>query len=197
MVLGYHVILGAYGFWLPNDPRGSWSDFVRCWELRKFGPAKVARTRQSQAGKEHDHKLRLRAKQSLRYPPVTWTGVQARAIARGFAAYFAKSGVVVWACSIMPEHVHLVVARHRYSVEQIINLAKAAATKQVTRERVHPLAEFGGDSGDLPPRMWSRGHWRVFLNSEAALRTAIDYVTQNPIKEGKRRQEWSFVARFD
>ncbi len=32
-VLAYHVIFGAYGFWLPNDPRGSWSDFVAAWEL--------------------------------------------------------------------------------------------------------------------------------------------------------------------
>jgi len=28
MVIGFHVILTAYGFWLPNDPRGSWSEFV-------------------------------------------------------------------------------------------------------------------------------------------------------------------------
>jgi len=28
MVRGYHVIFGMYGFWLPNDPRGSWSDYV-------------------------------------------------------------------------------------------------------------------------------------------------------------------------
>lgn len=34
MVLGFHVIFSAYGFWLPNDPRGSWSDWVRKWELR-------------------------------------------------------------------------------------------------------------------------------------------------------------------
>lgn len=27
-MLGAHVIFGAYGFWLPNDPRGSWSEFV-------------------------------------------------------------------------------------------------------------------------------------------------------------------------
>ena len=40
-VLAYHLILTAYGFWLPNDPRGSWSDFVRAWELRRFGPAAV------------------------------------------------------------------------------------------------------------------------------------------------------------
>ena len=39
MVHGYHVIVCAYGFWLPNDPRGSWSDFVGKWELVRFGKA--------------------------------------------------------------------------------------------------------------------------------------------------------------
>src|SRR4051812_43899841 len=33
MIVGYHVIFSTYGFWLPNDPRGSWSDFVGSWEL--------------------------------------------------------------------------------------------------------------------------------------------------------------------
>ena len=37
MIHGYHVILPHYGFWLPNDPRGSWSLFVASWELAKFG----------------------------------------------------------------------------------------------------------------------------------------------------------------
>ena len=32
-VLAYHAIFTAYGFWLPNDPRGSWSSYVRSWEL--------------------------------------------------------------------------------------------------------------------------------------------------------------------
>jgi hypothetical protein len=39
MIHGYHVVWGAYGFWLPNDPRGSWSDFVYAWELARFGQA--------------------------------------------------------------------------------------------------------------------------------------------------------------
>ena len=38
MVHGYHIIMPVYGFWLPNDPRGSWSDTVRKWELTRFGP---------------------------------------------------------------------------------------------------------------------------------------------------------------
>ncbi len=37
MIHAYHAIFGAYGFWLPNDPRGSWSDFVGAWELLRFG----------------------------------------------------------------------------------------------------------------------------------------------------------------
>ncbi len=37
MIVGYHIIFGMYGFWLPNDPRGSWSDFVGSWELYRFG----------------------------------------------------------------------------------------------------------------------------------------------------------------
>jgi hypothetical protein len=32
MLHGFHVIFSADGFWLPNDPRGSWSEFVRRWE---------------------------------------------------------------------------------------------------------------------------------------------------------------------
>ena len=39
MVYAYHVIISAYGFWLPNDPRGSWSDMVRKYELLRYGPA--------------------------------------------------------------------------------------------------------------------------------------------------------------
>ena len=37
VVLGYHIIFTAYGFWLPNDPRGSWSEFVAAWELFLHG----------------------------------------------------------------------------------------------------------------------------------------------------------------
>jgi len=53
MILGYHVIFGAYGFWLPNDPRGSWSDFVGAWELFRYGAATKTNTTVSVAGRRH------------------------------------------------------------------------------------------------------------------------------------------------
>src|SRR5438270_7440647 len=85
MIHGYHVIFGAYGFWLPNDPRGSWSDFVGSWELFRFGTATTTDTRASVAHRAHDQARRQAAKQALQRPAVRFTGPQARAIARGFA----------------------------------------------------------------------------------------------------------------
>ena len=109
MIRAYHAIFTAYGFWLPNDPRGSWSDFVGSWELFRFGPATKTDTRRSVAGKPHDRALRLAAKQALKYPPVQFNGRQASSIARGFATAIAEHGYRVHACSILPEHVHVVV----------------------------------------------------------------------------------------
>ncbi len=83
MVLGYHVIFGAYGFWLPNDPRGSWSDFVESWDLFRYGPATTTTETRSLAMAPHDRALRMQAKEALKYPAVQFTGLQALAIGPG------------------------------------------------------------------------------------------------------------------
>lgn len=70
MVLAYHLIVTAYGFWLPNDPRGSWSDFVRSWELFWYGASSKVTTRASLAKRDHDRDLRRAQKSALRYDPV-------------------------------------------------------------------------------------------------------------------------------
>jgi hypothetical protein len=45
--------------------------------------------------------------------------------------------------------------------------------------------------------MWARGHWKVFLNNANDVRRAIQYVEQNPIKDGKPFQRWWFVTPYD
>src|SRR5262249_16562833 len=54
MVLASHVIFGTYGFWLPNDPRGSWSDFVGAWGLFRYGKATKTTETVSLAYRTHD-----------------------------------------------------------------------------------------------------------------------------------------------
>src|SRR3954466_10705002 len=108
MIVGYHVIFSAYGFWLPNDPRGSWTDFVGSWELFRYGPATKTTETRSVAHADHDRAARRAAKQALKHPAVRFTEDQVRSVARGFAGYVERSGLKIWACAIMPDHVHLV-----------------------------------------------------------------------------------------
>ncbi len=124
MVIGYHVIIGAYGFWLPNDPRGSWSTEVWARHLRRFGPATKVNTRRSLACRGHDPVKRLKAKRQLKYPAVQFSGVQARAVGRGFAKAVEELELKVFACSIMPDHVHLVTGRHARDVEYLAGFLK-------------------------------------------------------------------------
>jgi REP element-mobilizing transposase RayT len=196
MVLGYHVIFSAYGFWLPNDPRGSWSEFVGSWELFRFGPATKTESRVSVAARSHDVTCRLSAKDALNYPPVEFIGVQARAIGRGFAESIRKGGVTVWACSILPNHVHLVIGRHSSQVEQLVNFLKGEATKSLVAEDLHPFAECAAPSGKIP-NCWAAGQWKVYLDSVEDITRSIQYVEANPIKEGKPAQRWPFVVPFD
>jgi len=183
VIIASHVIFSAYGFWLPNDPRGSWSDFVRNWELTRFGPATKVSTTRSLARNSHDRQSRRAAKRALAHPPTVFTGIQARAIARAFDEFIERNSITVWACAILPEHVHMVIARHHYDVEQIVNLLKGAATRRLKQDGLSPA----GDG-------WARRLWKVFLDAADDVVRAVRYVRGNPAKEGKREQPWSFVA---
>ncbi len=196
MVLGSHVIITAYGFWLPNDPRGSWSDFVRSWELLRFGPATKVSTHRSVAHVPHDRERRLAAKRALRFRPVRFNGRQALCIANAFAKQVRKSGFIVVACAILPDHVHLVVLRHTYRVEQVTNLLKGAATRALRECGMHPMRDQVRVGEELPSP-WATGLWKVFLFSDADVRRAVKYVEDNPQKEGKKRQNWKFVTSID
>lgn len=194
VVLGYHIIISCYGFWLPNDPRGSWSSSVRKWELFRYGgPATIVKTRRSVASRSHDRQQRIAAKQLLKYPPVTLNGEQARSVAIGFGEAVTRGGYIALACAVMPDHAHLVIARDGRLSEQVRSHLKRAASTRLHADGLHPLATYQRGSKS-PPTPWSRGGWQVYLNSNDDVQRAVTYVEQNPIREGLNRQRWSFVT---
>jgi REP element-mobilizing transposase RayT len=196
VVHGYHVILPHYGFWLPNDPRGSWSCVVARWELVRFGKTTRHLEQRTLAQLSADELgQREAARKVLLYPPVSLTGEQALSVARGFQRQAAKCGYAIWACTILPEHTHLVIARHKYKVEQLTNLLKGAATRQLMEENRHPLAKHAPPN-HRPPSMWARHQWKAYLDSDEAIQNAMAYVIENPIKEGKPKQKWSWITPY-
>lgn len=182
MIHAFHCIFTAYGFWLPNEPRGSWSNSVRSWELARFGPATKVHTRESLANHPYDHALKKQMQDALKHHPVHFTGKQAKVIAEAFAG----TPYVFHACAIMPEHVHLVLGRMKRNIRQAIGHMKSVATMALR-----------GHGWFLDHSPWVHHGWNVYLDSPQRVRNAIAYVENNPVKEGKKKQNWKFVVPYD
>ncbi|MEM6393766.1 MAG: hypothetical protein AAF797_13405 [Planctomycetota bacterium] len=187
MVIGYHLIVTAYGFWLPNDPRGSWSSWVRAFEIYQAGGAATkTETRGSVAGVGHDRERRTAAKAAMKFPAVRFDGRQAKAVGEGFGLAVKEQGYRVWACAVMPDHAHLVLGRHERTVERMRDHLKARATRVLNLRGCHPL------EGTATP--WARKGWAVYLDEWADVERAVRYVEGNPGKAGLPGQRWSFVT---
>lgn len=182
MILAFHSIISTYGFWLPNEPRGSWSTCVRSWELAQFGPATKVDTRRSVARKPYDRRLKQAMLEALQYEPVSFTGEQAKIVALSFA----NTPYTIHACAVLPEHAHLVIAHTSRNIRRVVGHLKAEATRSL-----HDAGFFDGRSP------WAHHGWNVYLNSHTDVRRAIEYVENNPIREGKKRQRWSFEVPYD
>ena len=187
--LGLHLVWGCYGFWLPNDPRGSWSRYVGGRRLYDAGGgATTVSTRRSLAKDHHDRRLRTLTKAQLADPPVRLSGTQAREAALGVAAAAGELGLAVWAMCVMPDHVHLVCPESGHDAKLLIGRLKSFATRRVNAAgpELRP--------GRTP---WVRGGWFVSLATKADVRRAIAYVNANPPRDGLPPQRWSFVRAFE
>ena len=83
MVIAYHAIWSAYGFWLPNEQRGSWSTEVWAPNLRQFGPATKTTERRSLANRPFDPALRREIRDALKHPPVRFSANRSTALRAG------------------------------------------------------------------------------------------------------------------
>jgi REP element-mobilizing transposase RayT len=194
---GVHLIFSAYGFWLPNDPRGSGSPCVRAQHIYDAGgeATRVESTR-SVARHAHDGAARVAAKAALVRPAVRLNGRQARAAARGIGELLSRVDLTIHALAVLPDHVHVVAASRQLGPDELLTALKSAATRGLNGEGLHPLADYPRKNGRLP-MPWADGGWKVFLDSLADVRRAVAYVEQNPVRAGLKPQTWSFVTPYE
>jgi hypothetical protein len=103
--------------------------------------------------------------------------------------------VTCYACTVMPDHSHLVLRAHRYAAEELIGILKRAASRQFGIDDCHPLKRYT-DSRGRTPTPWVEGGWKRFLNTPPDVVGAVDYVEGNPEKIGLSRQSHAFVVPF-
>ncbi|HEX5472700.1 MAG TPA: hypothetical protein VFW73_12490, partial [Lacipirellulaceae bacterium] len=94
------------------------------------------------------------------------------------------------------EHVHVVVAQHRFDGDELIACLKRAGTRGMNDEGLHPLRKYPRANGRLPSPWAARG-WKVMLYSAGQMRERIQYVEDNPLEAGLKAQRWGFVVRYE
>ena len=185
MVLAYHLIWTVYGWWLPNDPRGSSSREIRVERIRHLGDLHPGRKPvQPTPGELRD--FHDEARDLLAHDVLLLSDEEIGIVASAFGKVISEEKYPCLACAIMPEHVHLVIARHRdraeIMIEKFQDASKEELKKQKRRGVLHPV--------------WGGPGWKVFLNTAGQMADAVEYVEENPEKSGRPRQNWRFVQRL-
>ena len=186
MVLAYHLVWVPYGWWLPNDPRGSMSHEIASDVISELGALHFGRKRFQPASRDI-RAFYERAKEVLKFPLLTFGPAESEAIARAFAEVIRAERYTCYACAIMPDHIHIVIRKHRHLAEQMIE-----RLQEVSREAVLAL-----ELRHFDHPVWGGPGWKVFLDSPEDIRRTVRYVQDNPIKARLPRQQVPFVVPYD
>jgi len=186
MVIGHHLILHGYGFWLPNDPRGSGSQELREEKFADLGPVHFGR-KAVQPPREELKKFWSEARPRLEFPLVWFDDAKRQAIGDAFGEVVVKQRYTVWECAILSNHAHLCIRRHRDDA-----LTMWWSFADASRDK---LLLLGDVCADHP--IWSNRPYKVFLYTPEDVWRCIKYIRDNAAKEELPAQHWPFVTPYD
>ena len=214
MIRGTHLTLSCYGHWQPNDPRGSGSRYVGSKKLYAVGgKATKVETRHSVAHVPHDVCLRLKIKEALKYPPILFSKQQIETVGLAFETLLEEKRIATFACTIVTDHVHLLLGRSDIYADDLALLLKEAAVAALLREGLHPrllasniLAGTPAQGAGVPAKkkmeytesltaaasVWAVGHRKVFIDNAEQMYVAIRYIENH-----RAAQRWRFVVPYD
>jgi len=186
MVIAYHLIWTAYGTWLPNDQRGSSSKRICRSEIASLGQLHYGRRTLQPAGWEI-RDFYKKAPSVLKHALLTFSPDHRRIIGASFAESVETRKYTCYACAIMPDHVHMLIRKHRDTAERMI-----ANLQQDSRDALR-------SSGARPPDhpVWGGPGWNVFQDNPDAIGRTIPYIESNPDKMGMPKQHRPFVRPYD
>lgn len=187
IVIAHHLIWTAYGWWLPNDPRGSTSRTIRKAHIDALGDLHFGRKRIQPAGRDV-RAFYQQAAQVLKHPLLEVRGRAVEVVAEAFAHVNDGEKYTCYACAIMPDHVHILIRKHKHRAEEMIDRLQDASRRALIESELLPQ--------DHP--VWTSGSgWKVFLDHPDEVERTIPYIDKNPVKIGLPAQQWPFVIEYD
>ena len=186
MVIAHHLIWTAYGYWLPNDPRGSMSKTIACDLIAELGALHYGRKKVQPSAREV-REFRDRTRGVLKYPLLDFKVSDFPAIADGLAQAIHQQNYTCYACAIMPDHVHMLIRKHKHHAEDMLENLQESSRLQVC----------GTDLRTTDHPVWGGLGWKVFLDTPTDILRTIQYIEENPLKWRLPRQCWPFVKAYD
>lgn len=177
-VIAYHLMWTTYGWWLPNDPRGSTSRTIRSDLIAELGELHFGRKKLQPAGGEI-RAFYTQAGASLKHPLLKFSPAEFPIVAAAIGAAIEENGYACYAAAVMPDHVHVVIRKHRdlgeAMVERIQTLSRKRLVEAGLRQGEHPVWTRGGVEGVFGPSGGGAADGRVCRaqSAEAAVAAAM------------------------
>lgn len=109
-------------------------------------------------------------------------------LAKVFGNVIEQQGYTCYACAIMPDHVHMLIRRHRDKAETMIDNFRDASRTALYEAKIR----------HAPHPVWTAGRgWVTFISSKQQFINEIEYIRRNPLKIKWPEQRWSFVKPYD
>jgi REP element-mobilizing transposase RayT len=186
LVIAHHLIWTAYGFWLPNDPRGSTSHNVEDKKIAELGQWHFGRRKIQPTGKVI-REFQERAAAVLKYSLMKFDRQDVETLAEAFAEVVKQHKYTCYACAIMPDHVHVLIRKHKHTAEEMIEHFQESGRLRLCKAKHR--------SWDHP--IWGGEGWKVFLYHPTEVHHIIHYIEKNPVQWGLPPQKWSFIAEYN
>lgn len=175
-----------YGWWLPNDPRGSTSRTIQKDVLHSLGELHHGRNPIQPASREIRSFYR-QASGNLDHSLLRLSPGEFDLVAHAISDSIERNCYTCYACAIMPDHIHILIRKHRDSAEQMIANIQFDSLRMIRTSGLRPMSH----------PVWTRGGWKVFLDHPDDIWRTIRYVEANARRHKLPEQKWSFVKRYD
>jgi REP element-mobilizing transposase RayT len=186
MVAGHHLIWTAYGWWLPNDPRGSTSHEIRSAAIADLGELHFGRKRIQPAGRVI-RAFHEAAQAVLKHALLAFSDKEIETIGAVFSQVMRARNYTCYGCAIRADHVHLLIRKHRDQAEDMIETLQDASRTA--------LGQAGSRPADHPA--WGGPGWKVYLETRDDFQRTIAYIRKNLVQAGRPEQTWPFVKPYD
>lgn len=123
----------------------------------------------------------------MKYEILPFNDDEIAMVASLIANVIQTRGYTCYGCAIMPDHVHLLIRKHRDKAEEMIGYFQDDTWKALIDANVRP--------SDHP--IWGGSGWKVYLNTRIDIERTIRYIEQNPIKANLPAKTYDFVQPYD